>query len=58
MTISNVSGKSLKKPLELKDFLPNYMDVSIEKSLEEQREDWANFKKKYMKVMKEAKREN
>lgn len=57
MTITNISGKSVKKNVELEKFIPNYFDKVVEKSLQEQKEDWATFKRKYQRVLKEAKRE-
>lgn len=54
--IANVSGKSLKRAVKEKDFMPDYIGVLetepvvIQKSLAEQNEDWADFKKRYKAV--------
>ena len=50
--VANVSGKQLKHAMKEKDFLPNYLKENvpafIEKSLEQQRAEWAAFKEKYL----------
>ena len=50
--IANISGKSLKHPMRETDFIPDFLGernkpVVIEKSLEQQKLEWANFKEKY-----------
>lgn len=48
--IANVSGKSLKRTMRERDFLPDYLgtrpSVVVEKSLETQRAEFIAFKEK------------
>lgn len=57
--ISNMSGKTLKKPVEVDRFLPEYLrpERIAEKSLEEQAKDWASFKHKLNEMQKASKRD-
>ena len=50
--IANVSGKILKHSMREIDFLPDFLGernkpIVIEKSLEQQKIEWAAFKEKY-----------
>lgn len=54
-TISNMSGKSLKKSIDIETFLPNYFGDGTktkEKSLEQQKKDKAIFKNKLLAAKK------
>ena len=58
--IANVSGKTLKNSLRESMFMPDYLKERnkpmIEKSLEQQAREWAEFKAKYQAAQKEAAR--
>jgi hypothetical protein len=55
-TISNMSGKSLKRPIDMERFLPKYLKTEpafVTKSIEEQQKEFQSFKKK-LEGMKDA----
>jgi hypothetical protein len=57
--ISNVSGKVLKKPVDMSIFLPHYLQEAkpapTEKSIEQQAAEFAAFRAKYEAAERKAK---
>lgn len=50
--IANVSGKTLKHSLKETNFMPDYLreqkqSMIVEKSLDQQAREWADFKTRY-----------
>lgn len=55
-TITNISGKSVKNPIDVDKFLPDYLGVKqlrkLTKSKEQQRKEFSEFKEKLEAVKK------